>query len=678
MKDDDAVFTSYRALYEEAERQLADLSLDEEQALCPLYHALRRVEKRYGEETLIGRGGMKEVFKVYDEHTERFVALARPREGVPIERYDSFLREAHITARLEHPNIINLFDMGIDERMRPFFTMEFKRGQSLRKILSALRKGEAEERFPYEARLSILLRVCDAMSYAHSRRVLHLDLKPDNIQVGTFGEVQVCDWGMGEVERDGDEEQDSVALLDPDLYGDQLEASIKGTPGYMAPELSTPRATKTPATDIYSLGCLLFELSTLHRPSRRHKLSDASPAVAAIVEKACAEDPADRYPNVQALREDVKRHLMGYSVEVENAGVVREVRLFFRRNRQLCVISLVFIAFALTAAVWFTQKLSASHHRTTEALARTEEALVGADAARARAEEALERQRQEREFAMAVFESREDIPEANVLFLIDFLMVKESISLPVIDNAMAALQRGFESNPPPTDRRWTIMAHVLFMTQRFEESERYYAIRQGSQKSIRDLIPEFAPLVAEDGLLPVDEFIRLLKTLSLDSKSRYPLMEKMIIYDSLKRKSLRDTARILRVMLELSNRGWRSREFAYDRKNGHLRVSGKGLRSLYRKGARRSEKLVPVRSLLRLLPLRSLDISGSDIDDLWNLDGLDLENLDIRGTPVVDLEPLNGMVGLRRLVIEPGQFDRGQLAVLRGLVEVVETTDDGR
>lgn len=148
MISDDDIFSSYRSLYEEADRQPADGSLDAERELSPLYHSLRKIVNRYRDETLIGTGGMKEVLKVYDERTERHVALARPREGVSVERYDSFLREAYITARLEHPNIINLFDMGIDDRKRPFFTMEFKRGRSLRKILKSLKQGGTTASFP--------------------------------------------------------------------------------------------------------------------------------------------------------------------------------------------------------------------------------------------------------------------------------------------------------------------------------------------------------------------------------------------------------------------------------------------------------------------------------------------------------------------------------------------------
>jgi hypothetical protein len=310
----------YSRLYEEAESARPSDTPDPADELCPLYHALRRSDVRYSGEESIGIGGMKEVFRVYDERTERQVALARPKESVAPGRYDAFLREAHITARLEHPNIINLFDMGIDDQQRPFFTMELKRGQSLRGILSGLRSGKHAGGYPREQRLSIFLRVCEAVAYAHSRHVLHLDIKPENIQVGPFGEVQVCDWGMGEIERGESEEHLSEVLLDPDLYGGQLEPGVKGTPGYIAPEQENPKAAKSVRNDIFSLGCLLYELATLKKPAARSEHPPESHAVAAIATKACAPDPGDRYADVEAMRADVSRHLTGYSAGAEQAG----------------------------------------------------------------------------------------------------------------------------------------------------------------------------------------------------------------------------------------------------------------------------------------------------------------------------------------------------------------------
>ncbi len=670
--------TSHAGFYKEATVQPPSGSRDAIEEICPLFHTLKRVEVRYSPGEIIGQGGMKEVLRVYDEQTERHVALARPKQGTPIGRFDAFLREAHITARLEHPNIIKLFDMGIDDHERPFFTMEFKHGHSLRSILSDMRKGKLVEDYPKEKRLSVFLRVCEAIAYAHSRHVLHLDLKPENIQVGTFGEVQVCDWGMGEIQRGDSEQHHSEALLDPDLYGNQLEPAVKGTPGYMAPELSDPRATKSQQTDIYSLGCLLYELSTLRAPSSMEKSPPKSPAIAAIVSKACAKEPGDRYESAEAMGEEVARHLSGFSTHVEKAGLIRELRLFYRRNRIPCLISFYAVILLLCAALWFTNQLRHSYQRTTDALARTENALAAADEARKNAEDSLTRYEQEHDYANALIESRSDTPLESSLFLIDSLMIRESINLPVIENALLAIDKGLSQNPPKDDRLWTLKAHVLFLCQRFGEAEKYFAIRSGDQGVLQELAHRYSDKVGKNGLLPIDDFLELIENLSRDQRSRWPLIEKMAIYDSLKRNSPEITARIIETLLKSTNPRWKNPVFAYDAKKAHLTLSGSGLCSLYRRGARRDEKIVPVLSLLRLLKLESLDLRGSDISDLWNLEGTNLRSLDIRKTPVTDLDPLAEMRSLRELIVEPGQFDEPQLAVLRGQVVVREKALEGK
>ena len=243
-------------LYDEGD-PFKGLNNNEEEA-APLYQALSKVENRYIDAILIGKGGMKEVYKVYDLQASRYVALAKPKKELTKTHYDAFLREAHITARLAHPGVINLYDIGIDKDERPFFTMEFKRGNSLRQLLKSFKtmSDDNQDKRSLRLRLNIFLRICEAIIYAHSQRVLHLDLKPENIQVGTLGEVQVCDWGMGVVQpynegesRDSHGLDDKEVTLDPDLYGPLLNRT-SGTLGYMAPEQKKTREPKTIAMDI--------------------------------------------------------------------------------------------------------------------------------------------------------------------------------------------------------------------------------------------------------------------------------------------------------------------------------------------------------------------------------------------------------------------------------------------
>ncbi|BDS07796.1 hypothetical protein NT6N_28360 [Oceaniferula spumae] len=661
----------YSQLYEEAERKPLDLSGSPTEEICPLYHALERVTDRYELEDEIGVGGMKQVFRVYDVQTERHVAMARPKDDVVPARYDAFLREGHITSRLEHPNIIKLFDMGIDDSKRPYFTMEYKRGHSLRKILSQLKKEKNLEEYSLHRRLSIFLRICEAISYAHSRHVLHLDLKPENIQVGTFGEVQVCDWGLGEIERGGSEKHSSEALLDPDLYGDQLEPAIKGTPGYMAPEQDDPKSQKTKQTDIYALGCILYELATLLPPESRSNKPPRSKAITAIVNKACAKNPLDRYSQVEPMWEDVNRHLMGFSVGAERPGIGREIRLFYRRHKKMSLLTLFFTLFLTGVALYFTQKLRISYGKTELALEHTETALLSAEQERDRAEQSLDRYLKEKEYSSVLLENRGEDTIDSTTFLVNEIILKESLGLLAVQKAMEGLDKKLATDPPAGDRSWSLKAYLLFIMQDFDQAEKYYKIRVGDQGELRATIPEFAPLVRGDGLLPPDDFVRLMRRLT-DAKntSRTMLVEKMVIYDSLVRKSVSEKVRIIKGVLAISNPQWTNQVFKFDNKRKHLKIGGQGLKTLYRpKVPLVNPEVIPF-CMLRILNVRSIEMNASQLRDLHQLRGMRLYELDLSDMPAKDLAPLATMDTLQVLKIRHGQYGQAQLESLQEQVTV--------
>lgn len=678
---------SYSRLYTEAEERAAKPHTMQE--LSPLYFALASIQVRYTNWRLIGTGGMKEVFQVKDEQIEREVALARPKAGIPPERYDAFLREAHLTARLEHPNIIKLFGMGIDQEKRPFFTMEFKRGLSLRKIISLLRKDDCPQDYPLERRLLIFLKICEAVSYAHSRHVLHLDLKPDNIQIGPFGEVQVCDWGMGEIARGDGEHHFSEALLDPDLYGGQLEPSFKGTPGYMPPEQEDPRAPKTPQNDIFALGCMLYELSTLKPLRNREKSEPEAPALAAIVNKACAKSPEDRYETAEELSRDVHLHLTGHSPEVEEAGFFREARLFYQRNSLPCLISLSSAALLLVGGLLFATQLRNSYLAKTEALVLAEEALVAAQTekqaanlARNEAEDAYERLQQERELAANLLDLQGTNPTETTLLLIDILVLNESMTIAALENAIAEIDQSLEKDPSPHNRLYTLKAYILFLMQRFHEAEPLYAMRQGSQGDLRKLAPEFGPRIREDGLLPVADFMTLLKKIAKNrddppsKQDRSPFMEKMVVYDSIRRKSPSETAQVIELMLRISNEYWTTGLWDFDPETLSLRIQGHGLRTLYRPRVPIKNSAYPNLCLLRLLGLQKLTLRAPNLRSYEQLNGLSLQVLDIRGCPSASLTPLAAMPSLRKIVVTPGQFTKEQLSELSAKIAVLEIEEE--
>ena len=225
-------------------------------------------QERYKFIRTIGFGGMKGVLLVFDQDTGREIAMAimpdfRERPKADLER---FVREAKLTAKLEHPNIVPVHDIGIDASGSPYFTMKYLHGQSLAAMLRKLAKGDPEtvSHYGLARMLQIFIRICNAIEFAHSQGICHLDLKPENVNLGDFGEVLVLDWGL-------------ARSLRPAVFGgiyapndlDQPPAGrVKGTPGYMAPEQirSSSEFPVDNRADIYSLGAILYAMLALAPP----------------------------------------------------------------------------------------------------------------------------------------------------------------------------------------------------------------------------------------------------------------------------------------------------------------------------------------------------------------------------------------------------------------------------
>lgn len=230
------------------------------------------LDSRFSDKVNHAKGGMKQVYKVNDLRTKRPVALAALRDDSDEsnENIGRFLREARITAALEHPNIVPIYDIGLDEDGKPFFTMKFLKDQSLQKILKELTKQNPvyTKKYTFTVLLDIFMKICDAVAFAHSCKIIHLDLKPENIMIGDYGEVYVCDWGLAKLLGTVDDDTTGTINLDPtELNTYTLSGIIKGTPGFMAPEqIDSQFGEKDYRTDIYALGALLYSLLTFRQP----------------------------------------------------------------------------------------------------------------------------------------------------------------------------------------------------------------------------------------------------------------------------------------------------------------------------------------------------------------------------------------------------------------------------
>lgn len=160
----------------------------DEKEISPSLHAISRISERYESAEVLASGGMKQVFKVYDARCKRHVAMATLHDDAPLELCDPFIHEAWLTGLLGHPNIITIHDVGVNSQNGPYLTMDLKSGNSLSELIEKLRAGDPQvvNRYSLESLLQVFVKICDAIAYAHSVQVLHLDLKPANIQVDSM------------------------------------------------------------------------------------------------------------------------------------------------------------------------------------------------------------------------------------------------------------------------------------------------------------------------------------------------------------------------------------------------------------------------------------------------------------------------------------------------------------
>jgi serine/threonine-protein kinase len=261
---------------------------------------------RYELLQVIGRGGMGEVRLVLDRRLGRIVAMKTLRRDLPFTRAAQarLLREALVQARLQHPAIVPVYDVGRAAAGDPYFTMKRVRGRSLSALLDRERSQGGHERT--RARLlSAFGTVCLAMAYAHRKGVVHRDLKPDNVMLGDFGEVWVLDWGVAKADFAEARE----------LSGREARSFV-GTPGYMAPEQIEDFDAVDARADVYALGALLFEIVTrepLH-PGRtaeeviaatlradRSRTAMPDQRLGEVCRRATAPTPSDRYPDARTL-----------------------------------------------------------------------------------------------------------------------------------------------------------------------------------------------------------------------------------------------------------------------------------------------------------------------------------------------------------------------------------------
>ena len=587
-------------------------------------------------------GGMGTILRAREQSTGRLVALKVLKRSSSAEAHGRFTFEARLTASLEHPNIVPVHTIGSTPNDSPFYTMKFVRGKTLRAVLEALARGDSQTTSEYSLPLllTVFQKVCDAVSFAHGQGILHRDLKPDNIMLGDFGEVLVMDWGIAKKLGTSDSDSSPDSATDPLDSFNTLEGQVLGSPHYMAPEQARGENHSIDArADVHALGAILHHMLVLEpRVAGRNHTEILSKVVEgtnnsppqfdafgkrlpeslrAIIAKATAFDPSDRYATVADLQADLTAYQTGFATRAENAPLSRQLLLLALRHKTATAALALILALATGFSIQLLREINAAvreRQRAEQALAT----LVGtapeflafsrALLAEARLDEALQKA------STAV-----DLDPANPDALLQRALLLQSSGK--LENAAAAFEKTATLRPNDPDAT----AQLALTRQLLAEPDEPMRQRQLlTALRTQNRLIEAAPIAEK---IDPDAALR-------EATLRARLKQFTAQPDwSDTRVSLEPDGTFA---VDLSHLALGSLESLADQPVSRLHLDNTDLTDI---------------APLSTLPLRHLTLKQTRVADLTPIARLPIEHLDLTSTAVRDFDPLRGMP-LRHLVLD--------------------------
>lgn len=666
-------------LKEQAEQQLIAAREDTQLGLGPVREMLSG--SKYKVITTIARGGMGVVMHARDLRLRRTVAMKVMKTHSQYSRESvlRFIDEAQLTGQLEHPNIVPVYELAMDEAGETYYTMKYVKGITLDDVLRGLRYGNEKmiSRYPLATLITIFQKICDAIAFAHSRGVVHRDLKPENVMIGAFGEVLVMDWGlaknMSAATRSGDPARIETSMGEvpvPGARGFQtMHGLVVGTPPYISPEQARGEIDQVgPRSDIFVLGEILYAILTLRtpvagstvtevidnilasritppvsfnvgpKPSRRAPAANIDvnddevalvhcpgkripESLSAVAMKAMQTDAEKRYATVEEMQADITAHQGGFATKAERAGLRKQILLWAGRHKGEVTLFAIFAVFFHIALVTFFLQLK--HQR--------DRAVASADLARASEQRALE---SEQRAAAALASLRQTAPT----FASDAQALIEDLKF---TEALEKIDYAIEQQPQHAEY-YALKGNVLQSLLRFAEAQQAYetALRYdpkfpSAQRNLdltKRLVTELGP-----GGEATPLQLRELHTAMLEQ-------DRLDEAFALLREIGRDRELFRRSILEAFGRlGLRDRTYPNDDGTVALDLSGLDLaRGLPGRSGGGRRGMSALREL-RHRPISSLNLDATRTVDLSVLTGWQLRTLSINSNPVSDFTALRGM-----------------------------------
>nr|MDQ3624716.1 protein kinase [Verrucomicrobiota bacterium] len=668
-------------LRDSAQQQLTEALWGKELGLGPVRKMLDGA--KYKAITTLARGGMGVVLQARDLRIRRAVAMKVMKTGHQFspEHVLRFIDEAQLTGQLDHPNIVPVYELGIDDQSEIFYTMKYVKGITLDDVLRGLRHGRAEtlEKYPLAALLTIFQKICDAVAFAHAKGVVHRDLKPENIMIGPYGEVLVMDWGLAKnlTGSSSGEGERSTPVREPTLAGTRgfqtMNGLIIGTPPFISPEQARGDLEKIDArSDIYVLGAMLYAILTLRAPfggttvaevlnqileSRFEpatsfnqppksggKRSSAGqeegkeeeeeetielahlPAkrvpegLSAVVMKAMHANPGARYQSVEEMQADVAAYQAGFAPKAERAGVFKQAFLWAGRHKGEVGLALAGFLFICVMVATFIYRLAGEKNR---ALASEQRAVES--------EKLSERRLLELRGTAPVFAEE----------------AKSLLEDERFDEALDKINYAIAQVPNSAEYRY-IRGNALQALLRFDEAVSAYEealVHNPNHKGAKENLALTKKIIAGiglDGRIPP----ALLRELQEDLMRQSRIGEALGVLDHIGE----DKDLFYRTWREaLHSRGLPQRLEATDDETLNIDLSRVALPDLRKlrdfpvTGLNLSDTRIPDISALKGLQLQSLSLGRTFVRDLSPLIGMPLKTLRLDATPASDLRPLAGM-----------------------------------
>ena len=614
--------------------------------------------ERYILDTIVARGGMGLIYKAYDTQTERHVAykVIHPELQQNAQMLERFTYEAETAARLEHPHIMPVYDSGTDLQGRPFYTMKLLQGKTLAQMIESI--GNDPNQTSLNELLDMLIKVCNAICYAHQQGIIHRDLKPDNIMIGDFGEVLVLDWGLARV-------PDNSSPIDFGEVPAHLtqSGSIIGTPAYMSPEQALGKDVDS-RFDIYALGALLQYILTFKAPiegsdtklvlqkaqrgeldllTRHHSLPEALKtqcqsrvpiAAIAVSRKAMAFDVNQRYATASDMAQDLRRVIGGFAAKAENAGMVRELGLFLLRNRKIALVIGLFVSIIMCLMLNSWMAIQDEN-------AETQRQRVQAELQRERAE-------QQKILAQANYqEAQAALLELKASAPIYLDRARSSIAKGDFDSALTDINTYLSMNQKNADA-FVVLGRINQAQKNFEAAGDAFRKAESFGKTNNickagiDISKDALHCMKMNGKLAPDTLYKIYRRLIENEQ----LSEATALLDDL----LMNQKYSMRVFAEL---------FKFSKLKGEIKFNESGEMAIQL--ADQDQDISALCHFKKAI-IEILDLSNSPISDLGPLALLQIRELDISNTQISNLAPLR-YAKIRRI-----NASNSKLSTLTGLV----------